>query len=233
MPYPYPLIETPPGDLKNIFDFQAIHMAAAHNCIIQSINAIVKHAPNVTEGKVQPFLIFATTAISTLHHHHNMEETFLFPRFEEKLGKGALQVNVEQHEAFIPKVDGLEQYLKDVQEDKEKYDGKRIVDMVESFGDIMIEHLKAEIATLESTRIQAVFTEAELKQIGSDTLKIILSQVDFYKNLPMALVCMNPETPWFPPLPSPVKWATRLWYSWRYRDAWEFGPADLYGRPRA
>ena len=65
----------------------------------------------------------------------------MFPRFEEKLGKEAMQVNLEQHELFIPKVEELEQHLKDVQEGKEKYDGQRIIDMIESFGDTMVQHL--------------------------------------------------------------------------------------------
>jgi hypothetical protein len=54
-----------------------------------------------------------------------------------------MQVNVEQHELFIPKVEELEQYLKDVQEGKAKYDGKHIVDTVASFGDVMVDHLTA------------------------------------------------------------------------------------------
>ncbi|KAK2464023.1 hypothetical protein APHAL10511_003967 [Amanita phalloides] len=232
MPYPYPLIKLPPGDWKNIYEFQSINMAAAHNTFIRSVNAIVKHAPNVTEGKVQPFMIFALTAISTVHHHHNIEETFLFPFFEEKLGKGALQVNVEQHEKFIPQLNELENYLKDVQDGKAKYDGKLVVEKIESFGDIMVEHLRDEIATLEPERMRANYTEKELKQMDSDFMKIILSELDFYKNLPLGLATMDPNTPWFPPLPLPIKWATRLWYSRKYKKAWEFGPTDLYGNPR-
>jgi len=65
----------------------------------------------------------------------------VFPRYEEKFGKGAMQINVEQHELFIPKIEELEQYMKGVQEGKEKYDGQRIIDMIESFGDIMVQHL--------------------------------------------------------------------------------------------
>ena len=84
---------------------------------------------------------FIYAQISTLHHHHHVEETFVFPRYEEKLGEGAMRANVEQHEQFLPKVEELEQYLKDVQEGKAKYDGKRIVDAVDSFGDIMVQHL--------------------------------------------------------------------------------------------
>jgi len=38
-------------------------MGAAHNTFIQSLNAIIKHALNITEDKVQPFMIFALTAV--------------------------------------------------------------------------------------------------------------------------------------------------------------------------
>ncbi|KAK2464031.1 hypothetical protein APHAL10511_003975 [Amanita phalloides] len=232
MPYPYPLLDLPPGNWKNIYEFQSIHMAAAHNTFIQSINAIAKHAPNVTEDKIQPFMIFALTAISTVHHHHNLEETFLFPFYEEKLGKGALQVNIEQHEMFIPQLNELENYLKEVQDGKAKYDGKLIFDKIESFGDIMVDHLRNEIATLEPERLRANFTEKELKQMDTDLTNMILSALDHYKNLPSVMVTMDPRTPWFPAFPLPIKWATRLWYSRKYKEAWEFGPVDLYGNPR-
>jgi len=149
------------------------------------------------------------------------------------LGKGAMQVNVEQHELFVPKVEELEKYLKDVQEGKEMYDGQRIIDAIESFGDIMVQHLTDELETLNVDRIRAHFTEKELKQMESDFMKIVLAELDFYKNLPMGLVCMDPNNLWFPPLPLPIKWATRLWFSWRYREAWKFGPLDLYGNPRS
>ncbi|KAF8318885.1 hypothetical protein F5887DRAFT_1034339 [Amanita rubescens] len=196
MPYPYQLIKLPPGDWKNVYESQAIHMGAAHNTFIQGLNAIVKHAPNITKDKVQPFMIFALTALSTLHHHHHVEETFFFPRFEENLGKGAMQVNVEQHELFVPKVEELEKYLKDVQEGKDMYDGQRIIDAIESFGDIMVQHLTDELETLNVDRIRAHFTEKELKQMESDFMKIVLAELDFYKNLPMGLVCMDPNNLW-------------------------------------
>jgi hypothetical protein len=41
-------------------------MGAMHNIFIQSLNAIIRHAPNITEDKVQPFMIFALTAVRRL-----------------------------------------------------------------------------------------------------------------------------------------------------------------------
>lgn len=133
-------------------------MACAHNAFIQGVNAMVAHAPNVQEKKVQPFMIFCIAVvciipvsflslayeyrkIETIGHHHHLEETFLFPEYEKKLGKGALAENVEQHERFVPQLAELEQHLKDIQSGKVKFDGDALVEKINSFSDIMVEHL--------------------------------------------------------------------------------------------
>ncbi|KAM6497331.1 hypothetical protein JOM56_007804 [Amanita muscaria] len=242
MPAPYPLIKIPPGDINDPFEFQAMNMAAVHNNILRGINAIAKHAATVEGDKIKPFLVFALTVV------------FLdFPSsspYEEKLGKGTFAVNYEQHEKFVPQVEQLVHYLKEVQEGKKEYDGKHIVDTIESFADAMMQHLNEvgpssgiqvketnglalqEIATLDADRMRAAFTVQELKDIDAELLNIILATTDFYTNLPMALVCQDPDTAWFPPLPYLIKLATRWWFYRRYKESWEFGPVDLYGNPR-
>ncbi|KAE9401150.1 hypothetical protein BT96DRAFT_974919 [Gymnopus androsaceus JB14] len=232
MPAPYPLLDMPPGDIKNTHEFTAMHMAAAHNTFIQGINAIVAHAPTVPPNKIQPFLIFCLTVLDNIHHHHHIEETYFFPELEKKLGEGALSRNYEEHADFVPQLDELQVYLKTVQEEEEKYDGMVLLEKIHSFSDSMMLHLSHEIPTLEANRLKAVFTEKELKDIDAKVLSIALKTIDFYKAIPLGLVCSNPATPWFPPLPLPVKLAARWWYSRRYSEAWEFGPLDLYGKPR-
>lgn len=34
----------------------------------------------------------------------------------------------------------------------------------------------------------------------------------------------------FPPLPTPLLWAVRVWFSKKYAAAWEFGPCDINGK---
>ncbi|KAJ6617141.1 hypothetical protein B0H10DRAFT_2034265 [Mycena sp. CBHHK59/15] len=216
MPAPYPLLEMPPGDFKNMFDYQAINMAAAHNTFIQGINAIVAHA----------------LTVENIHHHHELEETFYFPEMEKKLGKGALSDNVAQHHAFVPQLVELQQHLEEIKAGKTEYDGRLIVEKIHSFGDTMIDHLNTEIPTLESGRMRAVFTEKELKDIEAAFMKLAMANIEFSTALPLSVVCGNPATPWFPPFPAPLKWATRWWFSRKYSEAWQFGPLNLYGNPR-
>ena len=39
------------------------NMAAAHNHFVQGINAIIAHAPHITEEKVQPFMTFCLSLV--------------------------------------------------------------------------------------------------------------------------------------------------------------------------
>jgi hypothetical protein len=232
MPPAYPLIEMPPGEYSNMFDYQAINMAAVHNTFIQGMNAAIAHAPHITEEKVQPFMIFTLTLLTAINHHHEMEETFYFPEMEKKLGKGSLSGNVDEHQQLIPILEDAINWLKEVQDGKTKYDATVLLEKFNAFGDLLMEHLNNEIASLESSKMEAVFTVKELKDIDNILFKRALGEKDFHKGLPLAIACGNPATPWFPPFPLLLKWATRWWYSRRYRDAWEFGTMDFAGNPR-
>ena len=44
--------------------------------------------------------------------------------------------------------------------------------------------------------MQAKFTVAELKDINSEFVKRAMASIDFYKSLPLTVVCGNPSTPW-------------------------------------
>ncbi|TFL03975.1 hypothetical protein BDV98DRAFT_354549 [Pterulicium gracile] len=207
-------------------------MAAAHNMFIQGINAMVYHAPKVRPEQVQNFMIFCLAVLGNIHHHHDVEEEFYFPELEKKLGKGTLSTNVEEHALFVPKLAEFESFLQDIKSGKDEYDGGLLVERIHAFSDIMFDHLQHEVPTLESGRMREVFTEKELKDIDTAFMERALKNIDFYIALPLGLSCANPATPWFPPFPLPLKWATRFWFSRRYSEAWMFGPVDLAGKPR-
>jgi hemerythrin-like domain-containing protein len=151
--------------------------------------------------------------VDSLHHHHALEEEYYFPEMEKKLGKGALAGNVDQHHEFVPQVVELKQHLEDIKAGKEKYDGALLVEKIHSFSDIMINHLNEviihhrcpqhsptrklcvqEIASLESSRIRAAFTEKELKDIDDGFMKLMMAKIEFSTRLPMSLICGNPAT---------------------------------------
>ena len=60
---------------------------------------------------------------------------------EEKLGKGVLSGNIEEHEGFVPKLEALDEWCKKVQKGEVVYDGNVFLGMVEAFGDTMVAHM--------------------------------------------------------------------------------------------
>jgi len=61
---------------------------------------------------------------------------------EAKLGEGTLSANIEEHGTFVPKLEETESWLQDVQSGKETYDHLVLLDKVNSFADLMFDHLK-------------------------------------------------------------------------------------------
>ncbi|KAF8798468.1 hypothetical protein BYT27DRAFT_7264634 [Phlegmacium glaucopus] len=208
MPAPYPLLDMPPGNFTNKFDF----WPSAHNTFVQGINAIAHHAPTVNEDKQYP--------PSSLYRRN-----LLFPRIGRKTRQRHSQ---REHKGFLPGVEALEEWCKK----EEAYDANVLLGLVDAFGDAMIAHLASEISTLDHDAIQAKFTIAELDAIEAEFKTRALGLLDIYTTLPMSLVCASPNALWFPAFPTPLKWATRWWYPKKHSEAWEFGPMDFSGKER-
>jgi hemerythrin-like domain-containing protein len=123
-------------------------MSLAHNTFIRNLNSIYLQAPNIILPlDIRDFLIFCQTFIETIHHHHKSEEKYFFPAIEEYTGlKGLMEVNVHQHEAFEPGFDKFTEYVGAVT--PEEFDGKKLIKIIDSFGEVLTEHLNDEINTL-------------------------------------------------------------------------------------
>jgi hypothetical protein len=140
-----------------------------------------------------------------VHHHHHTEETYLFPKYNEKLGANAMDQNVEQHHAFLDGLNDLESYFKEVHAGTTPYNGAIVIQKIDGFADDLVLHLNEvrcnflyilaftyllqEIATLESSRMRAALTAEDLKDIEDTVKKIVLKNISFFKGLPMGLVC--------------------------------------------
>ncbi|KAJ7067099.1 hypothetical protein C8F01DRAFT_1247500 [Mycena amicta] len=230
MPYPFPLIARPPGDWKNLFDNQAIEMSIAHNMFIRGVNAIYAQAKGIQDKQIKPFVFFCICVLETLHHHHHMEESLVFPFLEAKMGENAMAHNVEQHHAFMGGMDDLEVYLKAVQAGTAVYDAATLIEKLDSFAEQLVEHLHEEIATLESSKLQAVITEHDLQDLADQFIKLMKKEISLVTAMPLGLVCHDKSTaPYFPPFPAPVLWMTKYALYYLHSDAWAFGPCDVNG----
>ncbi|KAF8206251.1 hypothetical protein K438DRAFT_1963330 [Mycena galopus ATCC 62051] len=231
MPFPYPTIPRPPGDWKDPFDNQAIDMSLAHNMFIRGLNAIYAQAEGIKEEQVKPFAFFCISFMGIVHHHHAIEEKYLFSIYNQKLGPNAMDHNVEQHEAFMGGLNDLEAYFKEVHAGTTPYNGDIVVQKLTQFGDALVLHLNEEIATLESSRLRAAMTKKDLKEMEDQIVKIILKDISFVTSLPVGLICHDKSTAsYFPPLPKPILWSIQYGFSWVHNDAWAFGPCDICGK---
>ena len=64
---------------------------------------------------------------------------------------------MEQHHVFHTGLVELEAYLTEVEPDPSKYDGKKIIDMIDRFGPPLVIHLNDEIDTLGPDVLENVF----------------------------------------------------------------------------
>ncbi|SPO01555.1 uncharacterized protein DNG_04228 [Cephalotrichum gorgonifer] len=155
---PFALVSSPnflkgKDEKHDIFDECASNMAAVHNTVIRGLNAIYLQAPHIKPADVKSFSTFISHWYLVIHHHHNGEETYAFPRIEEMAGeKGIMDVNVAQHHAFLDGLEEFGKYAADCAAGKEEYDGGKIVRMIDGFGAALAEHLADEIPSLENLR---------------------------------------------------------------------------------
>jgi hypothetical protein len=74
---------------------------------------------------------------------------------------GSATVNVEQHHAFHNGLVEFEEYLTKAQVDPSKYDGKKVMEMLDQFGPPLFTHLNDEIDTLGPDVLEKVFKSTE------------------------------------------------------------------------
>jgi len=151
-----------------MFDAAGADMALIHNVMIRGINSIYLQAPHIQPTDVIAFAQYCLEWHNLLTVHHTGEETTFFPAVEALAGeKGLMEGNVEQHHAFQ---DGLEEfgaYLTAVVEKKERFDGQRLVKIIDGFGKTLVQHLTEEIASL-----------VELRRFGEEKMAGLLPAMD-------------------------------------------------------
>ncbi|RDW91778.1 hypothetical protein BP5796_01172 [Coleophoma crateriformis] len=120
---------------------------------LRALNAIYIQAPLISKQDQKAFCNFAKCFVLGLESHHTGEEEAFFPGVEEMAGKpGIMQANVDQHHAFLPGFEKFHKYIESCLAETEKYDGNRIVALIDDFGPILTQHLHDEIETLLGLR---------------------------------------------------------------------------------
>lgn len=128
-------------------------MACVHNMVARGLNAIYLQAPHIQAKDAKAFCTFITHWYNLLHLHHAGEEEDFFPTIEKMAGeKGIMEHNVDQHHAFLGGFEALGSYAKACAAGDQKYDGRKVVEMIDGFGSELSQHLADEIPTIEGLR---------------------------------------------------------------------------------
>lgn len=113
-------------------------MALAHNVLIRGLNSIYCQAPHVKPHDQMDFVGYAKNFVNVLTVHHDCEEEDFFVDCEKMSGEaGVMSTNVEQHAAFHDGLHALQDYIIAVSEGSERYDGNRIVELIDAFGETL------------------------------------------------------------------------------------------------
>lgn len=238
MPTPTHLKSQDPSAGKpDIFDALASDMTLVHNGISRGLNSIYLQAPHILPSDEKAFLQYIQGWCHMVQVHHKNEETDFFPAIEEMAGeKGIMEANLEQHHAFEGGLEKLRGYVDAVVKGEEKFDGKKVVGLIDGFGEVLMRHLEDEIQTLLGLRkygaekmgrvMEKAGEEAEkgMKEVG------LVGMVWIWAHLDMEFE----EGRWasWPPAPGPVKFlvSTLLWKF--HAGMVKFGAVDRHGRMR-
>ncbi|KAF2274727.1 uncharacterized protein EI97DRAFT_434953 [Westerdykella ornata] len=213
-------------------------MALVHNIIIRSLNSIYLQAPHVPPSHQSAFTCYMLATWQTVHEHHRGEETSLFPAIEKATGEtGIMEVNVRQHQAFETGFEAWGHWIRDVEQERERFSGQRCRDLMDGFMRDLATHLAEEIPSLMAL---AKYPESRLplRRLWEEEGKAVMGGLSKTRQLPVVL--LNHDVTFegeglhanFPPLPAPVKWVlmnvcARWNASW-----WAFSTCGVDGRPR-
>lgn len=235
-------------------------MIAIHNCLLRSINAIYLQCINIEKSPqdIPDFVEYSLVWGEVIREHHSSEESEVFPDIEQRAGVAGLMAgNIEQHHTFHDGVEQYEAYLQDVKAGKEKYDGQKLKEIIDSFAPTLHQHLKDEIPTLSSLKkysdkvdwgaywskksaeiVKKASTshEAKVSVKASTHIQFMLTNFLSFKTvfMPFCLSCHDPTfeesiISW-PAMPWIAKMLFKWYYTPQHKSWWRFGPVNANGQ---
>ncbi|KFY07771.1 hypothetical protein V492_06838 [Pseudogymnoascus sp. VKM F-4246] len=215
----------------------ANEMVLAHNAMIRSLNAMYLQAPYLKSDTDKHDIVqYAKFWIDWIHHHHEVEETILFPGFERESGvEGMMAANVVQHHEFAPGFEVFIKYVKDCLDAKseESFEADKFRQLIDGFAPKLTLHLADEIPTLLSLD---KYDEKKMHTVY-DAFEKVIKNADFEKDelYPLVVGSHDKELKGgenFPPVPKFVIYIVAYWLSRKYRSVWRFNPCDFFGKKR-
>ncbi|KAJ4415001.1 hypothetical protein N0V82_007583 [Gnomoniopsis sp. IMI 355080] len=221
----------------------ASEMTHTHNVLIRGLNSFYQQAPYVKthgnpdykEQDVKDLLSYVAAWVKMVKHHHDTEESFIFPEIERFSGKpGFMAVPTTQHEAFHDGLERLLAYAESTAPADYRWVGG-MKDIVDSFSQALMNHLTEEVEmfmsmeNLESDGLKATWEKGEAIATRQTSLELL--RVVFPCVLGNADKTYEGNVHNFPPLPAVLPYIVKYVFA-AGNGAWRFNPCDFWGQPR-
>ncbi|KAK0386052.1 hypothetical protein NLU13_5889 [Sarocladium strictum] len=217
----------------------ATEMVLIHNILIRGINAVHRQAINVatkgTDKDKKDFANYGYQWSVTVHSHHSMEETAIFPKIAEQTGvANIMDTNLEEHTAFEAGLNEYQAYLTEVKEGRVELDGEKLIKLIDNVMPILHKHLVNEVDTLLS--LKQYDDRCDLEKIFRDEVGKALNMAmkdSGYRNNLLPLLFNSHDKSYengvwmdFPPMPWVAMLAIRWLFCRTHADWWRFAPCD-------
>ncbi|PMD50073.1 uncharacterized protein K444DRAFT_638277 [Hyaloscypha bicolor E] len=235
---PFPLIptsKTTKVDGDPTANWVADDMANTHNVIIRQMNSMYLQAPHVKlEADQLDLCQYAVFFQESLHHHHELEETRLFPDVEKITGEaGIMEQNVVQHHEFLPALETFGQYAQACLDKKKSFDASQFIGLMDTFAPKLSTHLEDEIKTLRGLGKY----KDNVKEIKKAYMALAADAQQASKTTIFPLVCGARDTTYeggcsWPGFPFFVPYMVDYVFAGKHRSVWRFNPSTMQGKPR-
>lgn len=152
----------------------ATDMATVHNTFIRGLNTIVRQAEQVPAPEHSKFIAYCLLSLGLLEAHHDTEEEYFFGALDKKYGQGTMQQSLDEHAAFHNGLEKLGAYLKSCSAKTEQFNGTTLIEIINSFAELLVHHMSSEIVTILALDR---FPEAEVSAIFQSTLDEALKKL--------------------------------------------------------
>ena len=99
-----------------------------------------------------------------------------------------MQQNIDQHALFHAGFETMDTYFTSIQRDPSIYNGQKVRDMIETFGQVFVLHLTQEIDSLEKSKLVEIFpTEGELRKVYEEMMNWAIGSSSKLTTLPWVI----------------------------------------------
>ncbi|KAF2279016.1 uncharacterized protein EI97DRAFT_431235 [Westerdykella ornata] len=163
-----PLPKLSPSDFRT-YNRMADHMQHFHSHFLSTYTTLLSacQVGKRPQGmSLRQFLSLASTFVSQLTMHHNIEEQHIFPLLATRMPAFKKELSlVGQHRQIHEGLDKLEAYLDECRSGERELRLGEVGALLEGFGDVLMRHLEEEVEQLGAERMRRYWSLEEMRRL--------------------------------------------------------------------